>query len=242
MDCADLSKKIAETLGLDVKPVAVKFLKPGEAIPEGFALPSRRMRFCQAVMEAGWGRALAILPNEMACGPGPGSFGGLVKEKVSKGEVHRAFGLFESDDAAAKCLGSNTKMMPGSVSAVLVAPLSECRMEPDTVIARVNAEQAMWLCHSRSFHEGKHLTFDVQTEACLCSGMAVAPYLKNEVQLGFGCYGSRSNTDLSANEILVGIPGSLLERVVAALERLGKPIGEAKEKKGFHQSYPEKTA
>ncbi len=242
MDCADLSRKLTEILGLDAKPVAVKFLKPGEPIPDGFAMPSRRMRFCQAVMEASWGRSLAVIPDEMACGPGPGSFGGAVKEKVSRGEVHHAFGLFESADAAARSLNANAKMMPGSVASVMVGPLSECRMEPDTVIARMNAEQAMWLCQSRSFPEGRHLTFEVQTEACVCSGMSVAPYVKNELQLGLGCYGSRSNTDLKPNEVLMGIPANILERVVAALEKLAKPIADAKVKKGFFQTYPEKAA
>jgi len=242
MDCADLSKRLTETLDLDTKPVAVKFIKPSEPVPNGFAIPSRRMRFCQAVMEAGWGRSLAILPNEMACGPGPGSFGGAVKEKVSKGEVHRALGLFDSEEAAARCHGANVKMMPGSVSAVLVTPLSGCTISPDTVIVRANAEQAMWLCHSRAFSDGRHLTLDIQTEACVCSGIAVSTYVKNEVQLGFGCYGSRSSTDLEPNEMLVGIPGSMLEMVVASIERLRKPMAEAKSKKGFYQSYPEKTS
>jgi uncharacterized protein (DUF169 family) len=240
MDCTDLSNKLSDLLGLESKPVAIKFLKPGESIPEGFIVPSRRMRFCQAVMEAGWGRSLAILPNEMACGPGPGSFGGAVKEKVSRGDVHHAFGLFESADAASKCLSSNVKMMPGSVSSVLVAPLAGCSISPDTIIVRLNAEQAMWICHSRSFPEGRHISFEIQTEASVCSAMGVGPYVKNEVQLGLGCYGSRSNTDLKPNEVIMGIPGKALEQVVASLEKMKKPISDAKLKRGFFEAYPEK--
>ncbi len=240
MECTDLSNKLTDLLGLESKPVAVKFLKPGENAPEGFNLPSRRMRFCQAVMEAGWGKSLVILPNEMACGPGPGSFGGAVKEKVSRGDVHHAFGLFDNADAAARCLNSNVKMMPGSVSSVLVTPLAGCRITPDTIIVRLNAEQAMWICQSRSFPEGKHLTFEIQTEASVCSAMAVGPYVKNEVQLGLGCYGSRSNTDLKSKEVLIGIPGTLLEQVVASLEKMKKPIADAKIKRGFFEAYPEK--
>ena len=240
MNYADSAKKLIEVLGLETPPVAVKFLKPGDAMPDGFTTPVRRMRFCQAVMEASWGKMLSISPIEMACGPGPGSFGAPVKEKVSKGEVHHAFGLFNSVEAAARCLNANTKMLPGSVANVLVAPLDKCPILADTIIMRLNAEQAMWICQSRAFSEGKHLTFELETEASICSAMGVGPYVKNELQLGLGCYGSRSNTDLKPGDVLIGIPAGMLEPVVEVLEKLKKPITDSRSKKGYYEAYPEK--
>ncbi|MEM3883304.1 MAG: DUF169 domain-containing protein, partial [Candidatus Methanomethyliaceae archaeon] len=148
MDYREIAKKLRDLLDLDKPPVAVKFLKPGESVPEGFQVPSKKVRFCQAVMEATWGRAIAAIPTELACGPGPGSFGAPVKERVLKGEVHHSLGLFEKPEAAIKCLGANTKMMPGAVSYVLVAPLELGLIDPDTVLLRVLPEQAMWICHT----------------------------------------------------------------------------------------------
>lgn len=240
MDYSDSAIKLTEILGLETPPVAVKFLKPGETIPEGFTVPARRMRFCQAVMEASWGKMLVVSPTEMACGPGPGSFGAPVKEKVSKGEVHHAFGLFDSAEAASRCLNANAKMLPGSVSNVLVAPLEKCTLQPDTIIMRVTAEQAMWICQSRSFPEGKHLNFEIETEANICSAMGVAPYVKNELQLGLGCYGSRSNTDLKPGDVLIGMPAGMLTQVVDVLEKLRKPLTDSRAKKGYYEAYPEK--
>jgi len=240
MDYAEAAKRLTEVLGLETPPVAVKFLRPGEAIPEGFNIPAKRIRFCQAVMEATWGKFLVISPAEMACGPGPGSFGAPVKEKVSKGEVHHAFGLFDSADAAARCLNANAKMLPGSVAYILVAPMEKCSVPADTIILKLNAEQAMWVCQSRTFPEGKHLTFEIETEASICSAMGVAPYVKNELQLGLGCYGSRSNTDLKAGDVLMGLPAGMVGPVVEVLEKLKKPIADSRAKKGFYESYPEK--
>lgn len=240
LDQREISRKLIENLGIEKVPIAVKFLRAGESVPGGFSVPQKRIRFCQAVMEATWGKALAVQPTDMACGPGPGSFGAPVKDKVSKGEAHHALGLFGKPEAASRCLGSNAKMMPGSVACVLVAPLDLALLEPDVVILRVNPEQAMWLCQTWTYYEGCHLKIDLQTEASVCSGIAVATYLKNEIQIGFGCYGSRSATDMEWGEMLVGIPGGLLERTVEVLMKLSKPISDARSKRVFKEAYPEK--
>lgn len=242
MECREAAQRLKDVLGLSVPPVAVKFLKPGEPVPDGFPLAPKKMRFCQAVMEATWGKSISLPPTELACGPGPGTFGVPVREKVAKGEVHHAFGLFESSEAAAKCLSANTKALPGQFSNILVSPLEQCAVQPDVVILRLNAEQAMWVCHSRSYKEGKHLVFDFQTEASVCSSIGMASYLKGEVQLGLGCYGSRSNTEMRADELLVGIPGTLLEVTVETLEKLRKPMADAKAKRQFYEAYPEKRS
>lgn len=240
MEYAEAVAKLAALLGIEKPPVGVKFLKPGEQIPEGFSIPEKRLRFCQAVMEAGNGKALAVSPAELACGPGPASFGAQVKEKVFRGEVHHALGLFGKPEAAAKCLSANTKMMPGAVSNVLVAPLGRGLFEPDVAILRVKPEQAMWICQTWTYPEGEHLKIDLQTEASVCSGVAVSSYLKNEIQIGLGCYGSRSSTDLSAEEMLVGIPGSMLSQTIEILEKLAKPIADSRSKRIYFEAYPER--
>ncbi|MEM4644339.1 MAG: DUF169 domain-containing protein [Candidatus Methanomethylicaceae archaeon] len=242
MDYREIAKKLRDLLDLDKPPVAVKFLKPGESVPEGFQVPSKKIRFCQAVMEATWGRALAVIPTELACGPGPGSFGAPVKERVLKGEVHHSLGLFEKPEAAIKCLSANPKMMPGAVSYVLVAPLELGLIDPDTVLLRVLPEQAMWICHTWAYREGNHLKIDLQTEASFCSGVTVSSYLKNELQIGLGCYGSRTSTDMDLKEMLIGIPGSLLGKVIDALEVMKKPILDSRSKRIYFEAYPEKRS
>jgi len=240
MSYVEYAKKLTEILGLTTQPVAVKFLRPGDPVPAGFSAPTKRMRFCQAVMEAGWGNMLNIVPSELSCGPGPGYFGAPVKEKVAKGEAHVGLGLFGSPDAATKNLSANIKMIPGSVASAVVGPLEKFPTQADAVILRANSEQTMWIIHSRSFAEGKHLTIDVQTEGSVCSGTSIACYMRNEVQIGFGCFGCRSNTDLGFTDILVGIPTSILPTVVETLEKLRQPIATLRARKAFYESYPEK--
>ena len=240
MDYAEYAKKLTDLLGLELPPIAVKFLKPSESVPEGFNPPNRRIRFCQAVMEASWGKSLVIPPTEIACGPGPGAFGAPIKEKVLRGEVHYALGLYSSPEAAAKSISANCRLPAGSVSNILVAPLERFSIPVDSAILRLNPEQAMWICLTRSYQEGKRLIVEIPTEQCVCSSMAVAPYAKDEIGIGLGCYGSRTFTDIKPGEMMIGIPGSMIAITVGTLEKVKKPLEDSRAKKGFYEFYPEK--
>ncbi|MEM2668303.1 MAG: DUF169 domain-containing protein [Candidatus Methanomethylicaceae archaeon] len=232
-----IAKKLKEILNLENPPIAIKFIWQGEKIPEGFEILNKKIRFCQAVMEAKWGRDIAISPLEMACGPGPASFGAPIKEKVIRGEAHFSLGLFEKPEAAAKCLGGNIKMMPGAISYVLISQLEKELINPDVVLITLFPEQAMWICHTWSYKNGRHLKIELQTESSVCSGLTVASFLRNEIQIGLGCYGSRNSTDIKKEEMYVAIPGSMLLETVEILEKLIKPISDSRSKRIFHETY-----
>jgi uncharacterized protein (DUF169 family) len=233
---------LTDLLVLESPPIAVKFLKVGESAPEGFNPPNRKIRFCQAVMEASWGKSLVISPNDIACGPGPGAFGAPVKEKVLRGEVHYALGLYGSPEAAARSITANCRLPAGSVSNILVAPLDRFSIPVDTAILRLIPEQAMWICLTHSYQKGKRLIVEIPTEQCVCSSMAVTPYAKDEIGIGLGCYGSRTFTDISPEEIMIGIPGSMIAITVETLEKMKKPLEDSRTKKGFYEFYPEKKS
>lgn len=240
MSCLDLVKRLTEVLDLTTQPAGVKVLRPGEAAPPEFGPPGRKMRFCQAIMEAGWGKANNILPTDVSCGPGPGYFGAPMGEKVVRGESHVALGLFGKPEATRRNIGANARFASGSVINILVGPAEKFTVQPDTIVVTANAEQAMWILQSRAYAEGRHSSFDIQTEGSFCSGVAIASIVRNEVQLGFGCFGSRSNTAMGPYDIEVGIPTSILADVVETLEKLKGPMAGAKAKKGFYVAYPEK--
>jgi uncharacterized protein (DUF169 family) len=75
MSYIDLTGRLTEVLGLQSPPVGVKILRPNDAIPPEFGVPGRKMRICQAVMEAEWGKMNNINPTDISCGPGPGYYG-----------------------------------------------------------------------------------------------------------------------------------------------------------------------
>lgn len=240
MSHVDLVRRLTDVLGLQITPAGVRMLRPGEVAPPEFGAPGRKMRFCQAIMEAGWGKMNNIQPTDVSCGPGPGYFGAPMGEKVVKGESHVALGLFAKPEATRRNIGANARVAAGSVINILVGPVEKFTIQPDTIVVTANAEQTMWILQSRAYAEGKHSNFDIQTEGSFCSGVAIASTVRNEVQVGFGCYGSRNSTNMGVNDIEVGIPISILPEVVETLEKLKGPIAGAKAKKNFYVSYPEK--
>jgi uncharacterized protein (DUF169 family) len=48
----------------------------------------------------------------------------------------------------------------------------------------------------------------------------VIPYLEQRLNFSLGCYGCREATDLTPGETVLGFPGTLLERLLGALEML----------------------
>lgn len=240
MSYLELTRRLTDVLGLQSPPVGVKIQRPNEAAPAEFVPSGRKMRICQAVMEAGWGKTNSINPTDISCGPGPGYFGAPMGEKVVSGDAHVGLGLFSKAEAARRNFGANIRLSAGSVQAVLVGPASKFTVDPDTTVIKANAEQALWIIHSRSYSEGRHMVFEIQTESCFCSGVSLASIVKNEVQIGFGCYGSRNNTDMGINEIVIGIPTPILQEVVETLEKLKDVMARAKAKKGFYVQYPDR--
>ncbi len=240
MSYLELTKRLTEVLGLQSPPVGVKILKTSDTIPPEFGAAGRKMRICQAVMEAEWGKMNSINPTDISCGPGPGYYGAPMGEKVVSGEAHVALGLFAKPEAAKRNFGANVRLSAGSVKNVLVGPANKFPVEPDTTVIKTNAEQTMWIVHSRSYAEGRHMTFEIQTESCFCSGVGLASIVRNEIQIGFGCYGSRNNTDMGINDIVVGIPTPILQDVVETLEKLKDVMARAKAKKGFYVQYPDR--
>jgi uncharacterized protein (DUF169 family) len=167
-----------------------------------------------------------------------------MREKVARGETHQGLGLFATADAAARCLSANIKIpagAPGTAGKILVGNLDKFPVQADEVILKLNPEQAMWICHSRSYSDGKHLFLELSTEANFCSGLAVYAYLRNDIQIGLGCFGSRNATNLKPEEMLAGIPIGLLANTTEVLEKLKAPMTSLKAKKIYHETYPDKA-
>jgi uncharacterized protein (DUF169 family) len=53
-----------------------------------------------------------------------------------------------------------------------------------------------------------------------CADSAVLPYLSGNINSSLGCFGCRKTTDLAPEEMLVGVPGTKLEGIVAAVDEM----------------------
>jgi uncharacterized protein (DUF169 family) len=231
--CAEDSKKLVEILGLKKEPVAITLIKKGMTAPEGYAEPETPIRHCQAIMRARKGEMLLVHSDKQACPVGASSLGlSAAPEKVKSGEFHYNMGMYGSQEAARKTIESRPSLETGSVEAIALAPLSKAKMKPDVVVVTGTPEQVFWLIPAAStFSVGGRVTVEMAAVQASCADSTVVPYLTGNVNISLGCFGCRKTTDIAPEEMLVGIPGTKLPEIVAAVDKMKEgPIPKSRAK------------
>ncbi len=144
-DLSQAEIRMKEILGLERSPVAVKFIRKGELLPEGFDAPPSR-RYCQILMEASEGRRMLITPENIACPASASALGFKpLPEKLVTGEMLASFGIFASKEAGRNTVESMTRLPMGEYRAAAACPLGEAPYEPDVVVLESKPEHLMWV-------------------------------------------------------------------------------------------------
>ncbi|MDW5561580.1 MAG: DUF169 domain-containing protein [Methanomassiliicoccus sp.] len=232
-ECEEQSRKLVEALGLRNEPVAITLIKKGQSLPEGYVAPDKPIRHCQAIMRARKGELLVVQGDKQACPVGASSLGIVpVPEKVVSGEFHYNMGMYESQEAARSTIAQRPSLEAGSIEATAVAPLSKAKLKPDVVIVSGMPEQVFWLIPAAStFSMGGRVTVNMAAVQAACADSTVVPYVEGHVNISLGCFGCRKTTDIGPEEMLVGIPGSKMKEIVAAVERMKEgPIPKSRAK------------
>jgi uncharacterized protein (DUF169 family) len=219
----ELSKKMIDILGLKTEPVAVTLIKKDQPIPEGYTVTGTPLRHCQSIMRARKGEMLVIPADKQACPVGASALGMVpLPDKVRSGEFHYNMGMYESSNSASKTIASRPALEMGSVIATAVSPLSKTKIAPDVVIVVGTPEQVFWIAPAAStFQDGGRVTVEMAAVQASCADSTVVPYITGNVNLSLGCFGCRKTTDIAPEEMLIGIPAAKLEKLVAAIEKMG---------------------
>ncbi len=223
-----------EALGLKHEPVAISLIKKGEPLPEGYARPDKSLRHCQAIMRARKGESLIIQADRQACPVGSSSLGiTKLPEKVASGEFHYNLGMYDDQRAAQKTIEVRPALEAESMEATAVAPLSKAKLKPDVVVVTGTPEQLFWIIPAATtFSLGGRITVNMGAIQASCVDSTVIPYITGNVNISLGCFGCRKTTDIAPEEMLVGIPGSKMSNIVAAVEKMSaKAIPKSREKK-----------
>ncbi len=221
-DYLEQSKKISEILELQCPPLAVKLLRAGDDVPEGYD-GSRKLRFCQALMMAKRGHKVLLNGENITCPAAASAFGfNALPEKIKSGEMLFNMGLFGSHEAASKTLGLMPRLKQGEYSAVLVISLEQADFAPDVVILEGEPEKLMWVTLADIFTEGGRHSFQTGVFQATCIDSTVVPFQTGKTNTNLGCYGCRDSTDISHSECLLGLPGNRLAPIVNNLEKLAE--------------------
>ena len=221
MKFEELSKKLKTTLGLEDSPVGVKLIKVGEELPE-IAERAEPIAYCASIYRARKGESILLGKDKHGCLLGAANLGLIsVPEKIASGETHAGAGLLTSPAAASRTVGEIPRIDAETIQATLVFPLEKAPLEPEVVILHVKPDQALWVVLALNYNRGGRISSSFAGIGGTCGDATVIPYLKTSPNFTTGDFGGRTRRE--PEEMIVGIPVSLLEEVVDNLEKLGCP-------------------
>jgi len=206
----------------DTFPVAIRMIKPGEALPEGVKIPSKTMNekwiICQSIGVArryGW--AIAVGKDDVICPIAAIAFGfHKPNDEYLKGFA--SLGMYCKDETAATNMEANTwRFEPGAYDYVCVAPLNRTTFEPHVVAVYANSAQVMRLVHASLYKRGGRV---VSTTAGRldCSEIVIQTLSTNEPKVILPCNGDRVFGMAQDHEMVFAFPWTYAQEIIEGLE------------------------
>ncbi|MDI3502428.1 MAG: hypothetical protein PWR09_553 [Archaeoglobi archaeon] len=214
--------RVLRELGLRYSPVAVKFVKRAEEMPEWARelVKRRRIRACQMLMDAKHGESSAITPENFACPAAASAFGfAPLPEKISSGEMLCALGLFMSKEAGRRTMEVIPRLKE-KFHGVIAQPLERAEFKPDVIVIEDIPEVIMWLLLADLYREGGRHTFSTSVIQACCVDVTSYVFQTKKVNASFGCYGCREASDLRDDEAMIGIPYERFPEIVEAVRMM----------------------
>lgn len=222
----ELTTDLEKLLRLRTIPIGLKFLAKAadiENIP-GVKRIGHRFLFCQMVTiarTAGWTIAGEPKPNALFC---PfilfaGLYKGSWEAFPGSPGYSRVNMWFKTEEDANKQRDAIPRIPVGKFQAVVVAPLSSQKFEPDVILVYANPAQMILLINAIQWTEYERLRFSCIGESS-CVDSVIECYLSNKPALGLPCYGERIFGSIQDDELAMAIPPSQLGKTVEGLKEL----------------------
>lgn len=209
---------LIELLGLKGSPVAVKLAKTADDVPAGYA-KVEKSRHCQFVQDARLkGTAGYATAEEHMCKGGAGVMGvGPLPEHLANGSTYHKLGNFKTAEGALETVAAMPKSTEKFYASVY-APLETAAFEPDVVVIVATPRQALRLTQASLHAHGGRVSSDYSGIQSICADAVVAVIQRGVPNMTLGCNGSRKNSGIAEDEVILGIPPAHLDGIVEALK------------------------
>ncbi|MBC5826024.1 MAG: DUF169 domain-containing protein [Candidatus Eremiobacteraeota bacterium] len=222
MDAKTVQAKIDEYVRPTTFPVAVKFLRDGEAPPPKAKRPladlRRHVTVCQGwAIARRYGWMMVLRPEDMKC-PLGALMAGFAAPNAYYEEGNLCAGMYTADnDAGARSEASVEKFRTGEIDGIVFAPLARADFEPEILIVYGNAAQVMRLVAAAVYKTGGRIrsTFAARMD---CSDHLVVPLRSDEPQVILPCNGDRIFAGAQDDEMAFSFPWTKAEDIVEGLE------------------------
>lgn len=219
---------LKETYQLARQPVAVKFLSP-EQDNYNIQPADHRNTVCSFIQEAAGGGCFAVDESKISCPGGlkwlgfPSPLADSRLYKFFLGNIEKVKCSTQVAEKLLECLPQPPR--EGTYEQVLFAPLDHCPYQPDITVLVTNPKQAYRIivtAHLDDCHFVKTVPL-----CAACHGSITVPLITGELNVSMIDPEARRFGNYNDADVLVGIPQSRLERLIANLKET--PFGQKKE-------------
>ena len=224
-----LSHDLVKGLDLKYEPVGVTLYMEKDPLAADIGLTQENLKsYCQALVMAGEGKTLLLKKEQIGCKLVT-SVLGFEKDTeayLDDGVLEKyGVGLFGSEEASAETILSSTYLEKGRTQAVLIAPMSSFKENPQVVIFTADSEQVMWLLYGVNYEKGGRMELP-QSGGALggCSDITALPLLKGMANITFLGLGCRLKAAIDGCHLMLAVPGSPLETIHSHILDMAKPI------------------
>ncbi|MDD3573570.1 DUF169 domain-containing protein [Methanospirillum sp.] len=219
-DYAEASKVLKETLDLDGSPVAFKFCKTAEEIPEGMTLLTEKIRHCQMVgMARKEGKIFYSTVDNHSCMGGSWALGlRELTPTLKSGEFYYKLGKFESWAACKRTIDRVPHVESLTTHATLYAPLEKTPFDPTLVLIITKPKAMLKLAQSNLYRLGGRITSNFSGIQSVCSDACAQVYLNGTPNYSLGCDGSRKFSGVEEGEMVMGIPIEIIPEITFSLK------------------------
>jgi uncharacterized protein (DUF169 family) len=226
MSYETISHELKSLLGLKGSPVAVKLVKSAAEIPQGYSKVPEKSRHCQFVQDARLkGMKGYATKDEHLCKGGAGVLGiEPIPASVANGNTYYKLGNFKTEEGALETVTAIPKSSEQHYASVY-SPLETAEFEPDVVVIIATPRQALRLTQAYLNAKGGRFTGDFSGIQSVCADAVVAVRERGVPNMTLGCNGSRKNSGIAEDEVIMGLPPKVLPDMVDALKTFKEKWG-----------------
>jgi uncharacterized protein (DUF169 family) len=221
-DWAASSRELETLLRLKTFPLGLRFLKTAEELksikcrrPETFA------SLCQLITQsrtAGTTIGCTVTDLTPLCATVVGLRSSVPDSyMLTIGEVW----FKNKEDALDKYTEENWPRVPHKFEAVVMSPLAAGRIEPDMVILYGSPAQVTRIVNGLQWEHYEKLNFTCCGESA-CSDSIGRCYVTGKPSVGIPCFGERRFGHAQDDELMVALPPSSVDTLIAGLKALDK--------------------
>lgn len=231
------AERVKHAISLSTYLVGVKFYHDTQNTIS-HARKLQGYRYCQALMAARNGEHVILDGEGIACPAAAAAFGFKpLPEALKSGRRLKSFGIVQDEETGKRMFEGMTTLAPGTLVSLYLFPLEQATEAPDIVVVEGEIEKLMWFALARlNMEGGRRVESSTAMLQATCVDATLIPYVTDQFNMSFGCYGCRNATDMEPNETVIGFPFSQFEGIAQTIEFLSeKAVPQSRNKKALIQ-------